>query len=525
MWHRYATAGLAAVVLLGTAACKDFLTRGDAGTNPNSPTSLTIADPLYIAVEAAQAIQFEGQLERFAGLYTQQLAGAARQQQGFDLYTVQPTDVDSYWQGVYGSGGLIDIRKIQQISLSHGDSTYAGIAKVWEALVMGMAASYWGAIPYSDAVKYTEKTDPTVTKPKFDPQLQVYTEVQAQLDTALIFLKASGPSNAGPGGAELIYAGRTRGQLRTVYTQVAHTLKARFYMHVAAVDPANYARAVVQADSGISTPANDFNFYHNLTTSSQNIHYQFYNARTDVAPGAAIINLMKARIASGKDIDTDRLAFYFIDACGNDSGDPKLYFGYRPGADANLPGGGGSPAGTCGKTDAGGSYSDFFYVASLPDFHQPMITFAETKLIIAEACLRPEAAAACGPGQALSAYNAERANETYGATSSGPVTFAPQPPAASITLQDVMEEKYIDLFLNPEVWSDYKRTCLPPLAPAPSNSSSSTPGTQIPGRIPYGLSEINTNRANIPPETFTNPNGLNADQPKACPALQYPPAF
>ena len=46
------------------------------------------------------------------------------------------------------------------------------------------------------------------------------------------------------------------------YTQVAHTLKARYHMHLAEVDPANYALALAEVPLGISTPANDFNWFH-----------------------------------------------------------------------------------------------------------------------------------------------------------------------------------------------------------------------------------------------------------------------
>ena len=55
-----------------------------------------------------------------------------------------------------------------------------------------------------------------------------------------------------------------------------------------------------------------------------------------------------------------------------------------------------------------------------------------------------------------------------------------------------MTEKYIALFQNPEVWNDYKRTCLPVLKPARGKS-------RIPGRIFYGSTEEQTN-PNTPAE-------------------------
>jgi len=80
-----------------------------------------------------------------------------------------------------------------------------------------------------------------------------------------------------------------------------------------------------------------------------------------------------------------------------------------------------------------------------------------------------------------------------------------------------MEEKYLALFLNIEAWSDYKRTCLPSLAPAaPLGSTEPGPGP-IAGRVPYGITEINAN-PNTPP---VSPTAQNRNDPNPCPALNY----
>ena len=61
--------------------------------------------------------------------------------------------------------------------------------------------------------------------------------------------------------------------------------------------------------------------------------------------------------------------------------------------------------------------------------------------------------------------------------------------AGSVTLADIMTEKYIALFQNVETWSDYKRTCLPARTPFPSPIF----GNKIPGRLYYGSGEEATN--------------------------------
>lgn len=513
--------GLAAA--LGAAACSDYLSGPSVTTDPNNPSTLTTPGPLYVAIQQAQAVQHEGQLARNATEYTQQIAGNSRQQIGFDRYQAQPSDMDPYFTAVYastitlnGGGALLDIHKMQQLARKVGDSLFIGIGKVYETLNMQIAADFWGDIPYREAADSNNRT------PKFDPQLQIYQNLIAQLDSAInIYLKASGPTNLGPATSELVYGNRTAAGLATVYTAVAHSLKARIYLHMAEVNPANYTLALAEVGPpglnnggpGISSPTDDFLYFHDQTPTGNNIWVQFMGARADIGPGSAMVNILKRRIAAGIE-DTSRIAFYFTSADGGPASATN-FFGFRPGGATNLQT---APGGDNGSGAPDGSHSDFNSINNLADFRQPEITWAETQLIGAEAAL------ATGNAGAAQLYlNAVRANRTYGATGGAAVTFPPLTPVPA-TLQNIMEEKYVTLFLNPEVWSDYKRTCLPSLAPA-APVGSTTPGTApIPGRVPYGLTEINAN----PNTPTTNSAGQpisstsrNPNDPNPCPVLNY----
>jgi hypothetical protein len=506
---------LSLTLVVGLGGCSDYLSGPGKDQDPNSILKLTRPGPLYIGIQAAQTVQFEGQIARVAAEYVQQAAGVGRQSIGFDRYAMDPVTIDPEWIAVYGSnrtlgggGGLLDIRKMQQLARAVGDSTYIGIGKVYEALVMGMAADVWGDVPYREAADSNNET------PAFDSQLQVFADVLTQLDSAItIYLAASGASNLGPpqDNAEIIYGGRSVEDLRTTYTEVAHTLKARYYMHLAELDPANYALALAEVPFGISSPANDFNWYNDLTPNGNNIWYQFYATRQgDVSPGAAIIEILKRRIAAGVE-DESRLNFYFIPPDGA-VGAPADFFGHRPGGATGLNVAPGIDPGN-GNT-ATGTFSDFnFANANIDagDFRQPEVTYDENQLIGAEAAFQTG-----GQGAAQPYLDAARATRVFGARGQTPVTFTP---AASIpaTLENIMEEKYLTLFLNIEAWSDYKRTCLPSLAPAaPLNSPDPSP-TPIAGRIPYGITEINAN-----PNTPTlSPTGQNRNDPNPCPALNY----
>ena len=499
---------------VGVAGCSDFLSGPGVDQDPNSILNLTRPGPLYIGIQAAQSVQFEGQIGRIAAEYVQQVSGFSRQSIGFDRYGMDPVTIDPEWISVYGSnrtlsggGGLLDIRKMQQLARALGDSTYIGIGKVYEALVMGMAADVWGDVPYREAADSNNET------PVFDSQLQVYGDVLAQLDSAItIFLPASGPSNLGPpqDNAEIIYGGLAVEDLRTVYTQVAHTLKARYYLHLAEVDPSNYANALAEVPLGINTPTNDFNWFHDATPNGNNIWYQFYATRQDIAPGAAMIEILKRRIAAGLEDDA-RLNFYFIPPADAATTAADEFFGFRP---AGATGLNVAPGIDPGNGSATAGYSDFNFANAnidVGDFRQPEVTYAENQLIGAEAAFQIG-----GQGAAQPFLDAARATRVYGARGSTPVTFPPLGPAPA-TLQNIMEEKYLALFLNIEVWNDYKRTCLPSLAPAPPIGSADPGVGPIPGRIPYGVTEINAN-----PNTPTvPPTGFNRNDPTPCPVLNY----
>jgi hypothetical protein len=370
---------------------------------------------------------------------------------------------------------------------------------------MGYAAASLGDIPYREAA------DSTIPHPRYDPQLQVYADLQAELDSAItIFLSATGPSSLGSASdqSELIYAGRSQAELRSVYTAVARSLKARFYLHVAAASTAgvagapaaSYDSALKYATAGIGSPADDLIWFHDASSVGTN-GWLSVNTLLDLAPGAAIIEILKRRIAAGVE-DDRRIAFYFAPA------DDGEYRGHRP---AGLP-----VSAAPGVYDGSGpSYSAIgnFINPELSDgsFGNPELTYAETQLIAAEAVWQLNCAG-CPASTVISVaqpfLDAARTNRRYGSAHFG--TAPDQLPAS---LQNIIEEKYVTLFLNPEVWNDWKRTCLPSLAPALGAPS-------IPGRLPYSEENPNqptTSSAGVPITSVSR----NPTQPAACPALNY----
>jgi hypothetical protein len=178
-----------------------------------------------------------------------------------------------------------------------------------------------------------------------------------------------------------------------------------------------------------------------------------------MSPGAFLVSLLQTR-------NDPRLAQYF------DPNAQGQYVGAAPGQQGS------------------GGIARFDPTRVAPGFRQPIVTWAENQLIIAEAAFRLGQTAL-----ALQAYNTERAD-------------AGLSPAGGVTLADIMTEKYIALFQNIEVWNDWKRTCIPALTPAQGTSGG------IPARLLYAQAERNTN-TNIPlpndqpVRNWNDPNGCS----------------
>ncbi|HXO86344.1 MAG TPA: SusD/RagB family nutrient-binding outer membrane lipoprotein, partial [Gemmatimonadales bacterium] len=221
-----------ALTVIG-AGCSEFLSGPGLTENPNNPT---VATPLQklVAVQANMATRLEGQLARCAGIFTQQLIGSNNQQLTWCTgYAMSESDISGAMSGFYTGAGLKGLRDIQAAAQASSDNFLLGIAKIWEGYAMGTAASVWGDLPYREAV-----TD-GILSPALDPQQQVYADVQTRLDegiTALSGLLLPTPpvGNCVPSEGDLIYCATAASRATEIgrWIRAAHTLKARFYLHL-----------------------------------------------------------------------------------------------------------------------------------------------------------------------------------------------------------------------------------------------------------------------------------------------------
>jgi hypothetical protein len=416
-------------LVASAAACTSFLTDKMASKDPNNPETATTLQ-LFTGVQAGQFVEQEGNPAFIACLWTQQCQGVGgRFVDQESQYAITNATTNADFAAMYGGGGLLDIKTIEARSDTAGDMQFKGIAEVWEALVIGTTADLWGDIPYREAAG-------DVATPHFDPQLQVYDDIEAKLDQAITDLAGPGP---GPALNDFVYGGDV-----AKWTAAANTLKARYHLHMVEVrGNSEYQKAIDAATNGIASPDGDFTTFHTTATLERNIWNQFQASSgfgDDLVAGATLVNIMNAQN------DPRRVQYFGTTPNGNYGG-----------VDIN---GSVGPNGISGITGTRNNAT----------FRQPLVTNDENLLILAEANFVLN-----GAGAAQPFLNQERAN--HGLSS------------IPATLQSIMTEKYIAMFQNVEVWNDYKRTCIPAL----SAFNSSTFGDEIPGRLYYGSGEEASN--------------------------------
>ncbi|MGH7563127.1 MAG: SusD/RagB family nutrient-binding outer membrane lipoprotein, partial [Gemmatimonadota bacterium] len=168
--------------------------------------------------------------------------------------------------------------------------------------------------------------------------------------------------------------------------------------------------------------------------------------------------------------------------------DPRLEVYFAPTSEGEIVG---APIG--GSGDASG-LNEAAGSPGAPDLNFPLLTCEENAFLAAEAAFQlGDAAGAAGwVEQGIACSEA-----FWGVT-------LPRPTA--ITLEEIVAQKYMALFLSYEPWNTYKRTCLPAIQ--------TFQGQPLPGRLFYSDDEAETN-TNIP-AADAQP-AQNANDPAPCP--------
>ena len=157
-----------------------------------------------------------------------------------DWNAVTANDFTDTWGEAY-AGTVAQAQLGREKSLGENNEILAGAFKVMEAFSMGMITSLWGDVPYSQVNQVTEFPNPV-----YDSQTSVYNAVQLLLDEAVMNLE-SGNGLGIPENGDLYYDGNV-----SKWVKLAHSLKARFYLHVK-----DYPNAYLSSLNGMSSVSDD----------------------------------------------------------------------------------------------------------------------------------------------------------------------------------------------------------------------------------------------------------------------------
>lgn len=412
--------------------------------DPNNPTNVSMAQ-LVAPVEANLAYIVGGELARINCAWMQQIAGLQSQSSENDLYIIGESDVSNAWSYNLYAPGMIDTKILMEKAASTNSPHYSGIGKILMAYHLGVTTDLWGDIPYSDALK-GEKNE---FKPKYDTQETIYTTIFTLLNEAITEL-GNASSVYSPDMEDLIYAGNLAKWKKTAYA-----LKARYSLHLAKKKGATaYSDALAALANAYQSNDDDFKFVFGSAYNNANPIYKSEQERPGyLAANSTYMTMLKAS-------NDPRKAAYFNGNTGSAAGENN----------ANA-------------ATIGANYAS----ATSPVY---LISYVEIKFIEAEASFKTN-----DKLRAANAYNdgLKASLQREGVYGDGTWFNSQKLTDATVTLEKIMNQKYLSSFLQIESWTDWRRTAFPALVRATGAVTS-----EIPRRLPYPDDERLYNGDNMP---------------------------
>ncbi|NBC08179.1 MAG: SusD/RagB family nutrient-binding outer membrane lipoprotein [Bacteroidetes bacterium] len=429
------------LVALLLAACN----LEETNINPNDPTDVPVRVLLPTAMEET-AENFSEEAAVIAGIFSQYFTGVDNRALTVEGYLLDEAfNMNPIWQDFY-NGPLNSLNIIIEKAQAEEAPHYAGVAKVLLALNLGTAASLWGDIPYTEAFQGGANFSPA-----YDPQEEVYAQVQTLLDEAIQDLQAS--STVSPGDDDVIYQGDLG-----LWEKAAYALKARFYMHTIKQDAQAPAKALAAMEQAFQSVGEGLVYPFGFTEAEQNPWFIYFKNTPYVEIDPYFSNLLD-------ELEDPR-----------QDGFIRRSFGLERVGD--------------------------FYAAE--DASVPILTYPELKILEAEARLR---AGESGAEAALQDGVRAHIQEVAGNTPEEEINTYLDAQATlngdgEANLRTVLRQLYLVHFTQIEGWTDYRRTAFPELQPNADGDNPQNPGGDIPRRFIYPQNERLFNN-NFPAE---NPN-------------------
>jgi len=431
-FYRINVIALMIITSLFLGSCEKWIDP-EINENPDAATDVPMSQ-LLPAIQLDMAYVVGGaDMAGYTSVWMQYIEGSDRQFKTVNGYNMTQTDVNNAWNSLYG-GSMMDASILIQKAEENASPHFGGAGKVLMAYLLGTATDLWGDIPYSDAFQGSDNFTP-----EYDSQEQIYETILTLLDEAIADLNPNN-ENEVPLSSDLIY-----GSDPAKWQKLAHTLKARYNMHLINAKDVNFGNVISDLNNGIMTHDDAALFFFGTSEAEANPMYQFITQRT----GYAIDNTTYQGIME------------------NDPRADVLYYG--------------------DEDDQG-----FWNSISSPF---PVMTLAEALFLKAEAEHRgnsgdPVATVEEAINASLGLYGVS--DENFVDSTMNEIDQM----SGDALLEEIMTQKYRHMFMQPEAYVDYRRTGYPDLTPVS--------GDRLPLRYPYPSDEVDYNGENVPDV----PNGI-----------------
>ncbi len=458
-----------AALLAGAAGCKKFVEKGNVNINPNQPAEVTL-NTLLPAVEFVTANN-QTSVAYITSMFTQQMAAYSSGPINDDQH--RDVRISSAYFGLFQNGmtnSKILIDKATTLAAPH----YAAIGRILFVTNLQLTTDTYGDVPLTEAFKA-----PEILQPKYDKQQDIYTYMLAELDKAIAEIALVNPATLKPATDDLIYAGNM-----TKWKEAANFLKARLYMHQTKKGAAAAANnALTAIANGFTSSANDYQ----LIFSDKNPNPWQVNVSGRISGSAVFTVAPSQRFLNNlTGVTYPGLIDPRVNKLISKSGSNPQYLGLNNGF-------GNTGGNNCDLRDTS------FYAQKI----SPLVmgSFAEQKLIEAEARFLANGGTASSTGTVQAAYDAYKAGIAANLVKLNlPTTYSNLPlvdvGTANLTMEHIMREKQVVLFLNPEAWTDMRRydynSNLFRGIALPVNQNAEMGGQQI-RRAMYPLDEVNRN--------------------------------
>lgn len=409
----------------------------------NSPTDV----PLSLLLPSTQAAMFYvlgGDHSRAASIFMQHQAGVDRQAGAFDVYNYTESDVNNLYNTLSATA-MKNLEIMRKKAVSTESPHFEGVANILTAFTLAEMTDVWGDVPFYEAFKAETTGNRT---PRYDAQQQLYSAIDSFLVVAIAKLQIPQSTFTPTATTDLVYKGD-----RTKWRRLAWTLRLRYALHKQKRDGnLNAALAIINDANAIFITANadDFQFTFGTPANERGPRYNFEVSRGDIRAGKFLVDLMNGT-------SDPRRAPYFTQVGG-------AFVGSGP-----------------GENRLAASRMGTFYGAMGSPV--PLVTAVEYHFMISEIRFRQGGA---NLAAAATSYNTAvtQSLAKHAVTDAAWLAINAVETDATITLEKIMTAKYIGLYLQTQVWSDWRRTGIPVL-PLAANATE----TEIPRRYPYPLNE------------------------------------